>query len=472
MQTSSKTIFILFASMSLALTLLSTPTRAQDATPTPPIETAVLVDPNAQTPAPDEISPTPDPTLDPALTPSEAPTAQIEVVRTPEPTAPPVEPTPVVDSRARVVQVGESLYTLAAQSGFSVNDLAQRNKLTHANLLLTGQQIALPETPETTIRLHRVLPGETLTSIAAENNVSPYLLRQTNGLACSACLVVGQIIRVPVNEVAGNLPEPFGQIRINPSLPTQGDVIVISVTTRAPLQSLIGTLAGRPLNFVQKDGAYLALSGVGAVQETGVYTITLRATTLNGEPSAVTGRFQVGAGRFGFEQLTLAPKLVPLLDLDVNREERSALDNLFAKNFTGAQYWQGAFAYPINGKLVSFFGTRRNFNRGTLETFHSGIDLSARLGTPIKAAAPGKVIATSKFPIRGNVVILDHGRGVFTLYCHMLRFNVKVGDLVNTGDTIGFTGNTGRSLGPHLHWEMAVGGVTVNPLVWLEKTLP
>jgi murein DD-endopeptidase MepM/ murein hydrolase activator NlpD len=76
------------------------------------------------------------------------------------------------------------------------------------------------------------------------------------------------------------------------------------------------------------------------------------------------------------------------------------------------------------------------------------------------------------FKIRGNVVILDHGRGVFTVYCHLSKFNVQVGQIVNVGNVIGYAGNTGRSLGPHLHFELAVGGVTINPLEWMDAEIP
>lgn len=440
--------------------------------PPPPPEAPV--DPNA-TVVVDPAAP-----IDPNATPGDVPTAVVETVATlppppPEPTEEPVETDPLI----HVAQVGETIQSIAAQSGYSASELAQDNQLTRGDLLLAGQKMRLPSVVNPAVRLHRIAPGDTLTGIAAEYEVSPYVLRQTNALACATCLTVGQVLRVPVmaaQAVPGapvsGLPAPFESIKITPSLPKQGDVVVISVTTRAPLQSLVGTLAGRPLTFVQKDGAYLALSGVGAVQDAGVYSVTLRALTNDGVPGAVGGRVQVGAGAFAFENLTIGQKLVPLLSLDVNLEERAALDGIFSRNFTGAQYWSGPFTQPIAGRIISYYGTRRNFNSGLLNTFHSGIDMPARLGTAIPAAAGGKVVATQKFPVRGNVVILDHGRGVFTIYCHLSKFNAAVGDLVDAGDIIGFTGNTGRSLGPHLHFELAVGGVTVNPLPWLKREIP
>jgi murein DD-endopeptidase MepM/ murein hydrolase activator NlpD len=409
------------------------------------------------------------------------PTPVIEVVATlpPPPPEPTDVPAPVAGDLERVVQAGETLDAIAAQSALSGNEVAQLNGIVRGDLLLSGQVLKLPVDQPSAARVHRVAPGDTLFALAAQYRISPTRLRRANlrRLSCERCLAIGQLLTIPPADENAPvqthaLPAPFTGVVIGPNLPKQGDVIVISVTTAAPLQSLIGTLAGRPLTFVQKDGAYLALSGVGAVQDSGVYSLTLRSLTADGVPNAINGRVRIGAGQFAFENLTLGQRLVPLLALDVNLEERTALDGIFRRNFTGAQYWTGPFTEPIEARIVSYYGTRRNFNRGTLNTFHSGIDLSARAGTPIGAAAAGKVVAVEPFPIRGNVVILDHGRGVFTIYCHMSRFNVAVGDVVDTGEVIGYTGNTGRSLGPHLHFELAVGGVTVNPLPWLKKALP
>ncbi len=436
--------------------------------------------------APAEAVPTQDPAT-PVETPmpqdlqEPPPTPVIEVVATLPP--PPPEPTdvplPVPGALEHVVQAGETLDAIAAQTALSSSELAQLNNLVRGDLLLSGQVLKLPFNQPSAARVHRVAPGDTLFTLAAQYGISPARLRRANlqRLACERCLVNGQLLTIPAADdnappQTHALPAPFTSIRIGPNLPRQGDVVVISVTTAAPLQSLVGTLAGRPLTFVQKGGSYIALSGVSAVQDAGVYSLTLRSLTTDGVPNAINGRVRIGAGQFAFENLTLGQRLVPLLALDINLEERTALDGIFRRNFTGAQYWKGPFNEPVAGRIVSYYGTRRNFNRGALNTFHSGIDLSARVGTPIGAAAAGKVVAAEPFPIRGNVIILDHGRGVFTIYCHLSRFNVAIGDVVDAGEVIGYTGNTGRSLGPHLHFELAVGGVTVNPLPWLKKTLP
>jgi murein DD-endopeptidase MepM/ murein hydrolase activator NlpD len=82
------------------------------------------------------------------------------------------------------------------------------------------------------------------------------------------------------------------------------------------------------------------------------------------------------------------------------------------------------------------------------------------------------VLAVEKWEVRGNAIVIDHGRGVFTGYFHLSKTNVKPGQLVNAGDVIGAVGTTGRSQGNHLHFDLAVGGTTVNPSPWFETALP
>ncbi len=111
---------------------------------------------------------------------------------------------------------------------------------------------------------------------------------------------------------------------------------------------------------------------------------------------------------------------------------------------------------------TSPFGQRRTFN-GSVRSRHLGLDLRARRGNPIMAAAAGRVALAGNFVYQGNAVYLDHGLGLFTAYFHMSRLEVEVGDLVEPGQVLGRAGSTGRSTAPHLHWSAYVNGVTVDP---------
>jgi murein DD-endopeptidase MepM/ murein hydrolase activator NlpD len=219
------------------------------------------------------------------------------------------------------------------------------------------------------------------------------------------------------------------------------------------------------------EGVYEALTGVGALQDAGVYSVTLHAIASDGAASEVGGRIRIESGGFGYENLTVPQNLVPLLDPQVNLDEQEQLATIFSQ-WSATQYWTGPLQYPAVGRIASYFGTRRSFNGGLLRTYHSGADVIAGIGTPVHASAPGRVAAVTQLKVRGNVVIIDHGRGVFTMYCHLSRTVVKEGQMVDVGDVVAYSGNTGRSEGPHIHWELAVGGITVDPLPWAQQAIP
>ena len=120
----------------------------------------------------------------------------------------------------------------------------------------------------------------------------------------------------------------------------------------------------------------------------------------------------------------------------------------------------------------SIFGSRRNYNGTGYDSYHSGLDLYGGTGTEITAPARGRVVFTGLLTVRGNTTIVDHGWGIHTAYMHQSEFKVSPGDIVEAGQTIGLVGATGRVTGAHLHWEVWVGGVPVDPLEWVETTYP
>ncbi|MEA1971550.1 MAG: M23 family metallopeptidase, partial [Thermodesulfobacteriota bacterium] len=109
------------------------------------------------------------------------------------------------------------------------------------------------------------------------------------------------------------------------------------------------------------------------------------------------------------------------------------------------------FIMPLEGKVTGAFGERRVFNRGFVSR-HRGIDISSSKGTSIKASNSGEVVLARDLYFSGNTVIINHGIGLFSIYCHMSKTVVLEGTFVNKGKIIGYTGSTGRSTGPHLHW--------------------
>lgn len=123
---------------------------------------------------------------------------------------------------------------------------------------------------------------------------------------------------------------------------------------------------------------------------------------------------------------------------------------------------------PVNAPTSSPFGLRRFFNDQPRNP-HSGLDLAADLGTPIKAAAPGQVVNTGDYFFNGNTVFIEHGQGLVTMYCHMHSINVKDGQKVERGEVIGTVGKTGRVTGAHLHWGVYMNNTAVNPELFIRK---
>ncbi len=150
--------------------------------------------------------------------------------------------------------------------------------------------------------------------------------------------------------------------------------------------------------------------------------------------------------------------------------EEEAMDRAKAV-LSDKRLWQGVFKKPCTAKTSAKFGLRRVVNGKLLKDYyHSGLDFAGSLGQPIYACANGKVILAHKnFRLHGNVVAIDHGQGVITIYIHMQKIAVKEGDIVSAGQQIGNVGATGRANGPHLHLSLYVNKIATNPMPWFTK---
>lgn len=151
--------------------------------------------------------------------------------------------------------------------------------------------------------------------------------------------------------------------------------------------------------------------------------------------------------------------------------EEQAMDSAKAI-LSSDRLWKGIFVKPCQAKLSARFGIKRVVNGKLLKDYyHSGIDFAGTMGQPVAACADGNVVlAHRNFKLHGNVIALDHGQGVVTIYIHLQKILVKKGDYVHAGDEIGKVGMTGRANGPHLHLSLYVNQIAANPLPWFKKT--
>jgi murein DD-endopeptidase MepM/ murein hydrolase activator NlpD len=127
---------------------------------------------------------------------------------------------------------------------------------------------------------------------------------------------------------------------------------------------------------------------------------------------------------------------------------------------------------PLLGTITTEFGEVRSYNGGPMQGHHGGTDFQATANMPVQAAARGRVVFRDEVRLRGKIMILDHGGGVFTTYAHLNDWLVDLDQEVQQRQPIARVGSTGLSTGPHLHWELWVNGKNVDPMEWTEREVP
>jgi hypothetical protein len=213
----------------------------------------------------------------------------------------------------------------------------------------------------------------------------------------------------------------------------------------------------------------LALAGIPVDAVPGPWQLSA-APRLEPDAEAQTAVVDVVDGGFPAQRLVFAAELMSLLEPEVGEEERLTM----AVGMAGpSPRWQGTFRQPVLGRVVTSHGARRDYlspaGRIVAQSQHGGVDLAAALGTPIAAAAAGVVAFAGRWSIRGNVVVVDHGTGVHTVHAHASELLVSAGQEVASGQVLARVGSTGLSTGPHLHWELRINGVAVDPLEWTKR---
>ncbi len=255
-----------------------------------------------------------------------------------------------------------------------------------------------------------------------------------------------------------------------------GEPVRVVVRAPEPLASLTGTFLGKPVFFAragERDGQeeWSGWTAVPLDRKPGAAAVDLKGRAQRG--AEVVGALAVTIEKRTFpeERLTVEPKYVePPKAVQARLErERKELGAIYAR-LRPVPPPAAAFVKPVPGDATGTYGARRVFN-GKPRSPHSGIDLKAASGTPVVAAGPGVVALAKDLYYSGLTVIVDHGGGLFTLYAHLSRIDVKDGAAVDAGSPLGLSGATGRVTGPHLHWGGKVGSEAFDPRALLDPAL-
>ncbi|MDQ2694114.1 MAG: peptidoglycan DD-metalloendopeptidase family protein [Pseudomonadota bacterium] len=235
----------------------------------------------------------------------------------------------------------------------------------------------------------------------------------------------------------------------------------------------IGDAAGPPpevryndrnVMVVEHNGRWQAVVGIPLDTKPGVQRLRLAQ---RGKPAGSIA-FKVAAKDYEAQHITLKNKRM----VEPNAEDLKRIESDQRRIRAALDYWSDGppalrFDRPADGPYSSQFGLRRFFN-GQPRRPHSGLDIAAPKGAPVRAPAPGRVVETGNYYFNGNTVFIDHGQGLITMFCHLDRIDVGPGQTVAGGEVVGAVGSTGRATGPHLHWSVSLNGAMVEPKLFLD----
>ena len=244
--------------------------------------------------------------------------------------------------------------------------------------------------------------------------------------------------------------------------PVPGGVAVVDLGPAASAPQ--ARFDGKPVLVVKEQDNWLAIVGIPLTQKPGTASLSQGNRSLP---------FTVGSKKYPEQHITLKNKRQVNPDpADLKRIDRELAEQIKAyRSFSPALPSNLILDKPVNGPLSSKFGVRRFFN-GEERNPHSGLDFAVPAGTPIKTPAAGEVILIGNYFFNGNTVFVDHGQGFISMFCHMSKIDVKVGQQMARGGVVGKVGATGRATGPHMHWNISLNDARVDPAIFIGAFQP
>lgn len=256
----------------------------------------------------------------------------------------------------------------------------------------------------------------------------------------------------PASLIAAELPK---------HAPVPGGIALIKLKTG--LKPVKVTYRNKRVLTIKNKEAWYAIVGLPLATKPGRHHISLKNN--HGESQV---SFTVNGKEYATQHLTIKNKrkVNPTAD-DLQRiyKEKIIIKKAL-RTFSETDDVSLNFNIPVEGRFSSPFGLRRFFN-GQARKPHSGLDIAAAEGTPVKSPTKGTVITTGNYFFNGNTIFIDHGQGLVSMFCHLSKINVAAGETIDRGQVLGEIGMTGRVTGPHLHWGVSLNDARVEPRLFL-----
>ncbi|MBD2139691.1 M23 family metallopeptidase [Anabaena sp. FACHB-1237] len=282
---------------------------------------------------------------------------------------------------------------------------------------------------------------------------------------------IGILATIPI---AITLPVQALEVEIIPKQPELGDTIsvVIDVEPQETQNIPVVTVKNQTENntypaFAIAPNKYRAFIPTTPLEKPGVRTVRI---TGNGQERNLA--VLVGDRDFPVQRINLPPGKAGVKATEYELQRVAQLKALQ----TPEKYWERAFIAPNKARISTKYGVRRYYNgKFAKDYYHRGVDYAGGAGSPVVAPAAGRVALVGTvaqgFRVHGNVIGIDHGQGVVSIFMHLSKINVQEGDFVKAGQLIGGIGSTGASTGPHLHWGLYVNGKSIDPIPWKSQSI-
>ncbi len=278
---------------------------------------------------------------------------------------------------------------------------------------------------------------------------------------------------VGVRPAEAQFAAPTALVRTTPERPARGGAAMLEVaddparSDLSPITDAGGEAAGEPLHFERRDGPLVALFGIPLE---GGDTLAVTLWLVRGSRVDTTMvRLPLRQPDYPRERITVAPRMV---EYDSATRARIESEGVRARAVSRQSHetprlWSLPLTLPRSSRITSPYGGAREYN-GKVTSRHTGTDFAGAVGAPVVAPTRGVVALIADFYLAGKALYIDHGAGVVTGYFHLSRADVATGDTVEAGQRIGAVGRSGRVTGPHLHWIMRYGTISLDPMTLVQ----